>query len=103
MSKYTWAENGVTVVTGYIREEDALFLTVYAENGEIIWSDLEDLEAGSSLTAAYAEIVMKTLGLTVPDGFSHRLELDAASEQRGGRGSTFHFETVPDLLFGNHL
>jgi hypothetical protein len=85
MSQHTFSSKDahgtvVTVTLGYDRPLDYVFCTVEAENGDIIYSNLDDDEAGTEQqNVDYYEAVLRDLGIQVPESMFREVNSDQAA------------------------
>lgn len=70
----------VTVTLGYDRPLDYVFCTVEAENGDIIYSNLDDDGAGTEQqNVDYYKAVLRDLGVQVPGSMFREVNSDQAA------------------------
>jgi hypothetical protein len=77
----TDAEGGrLTVTMGYDRPLDYVFCTIMTDDGDVIYSNLDDDHAGiSQQQAAYYRSVIRRFGLEVPESMFREVEADQRS------------------------
>lgn len=87
----TASGEGATVTMGYDRPLDYVFCTVVAENGNILYSNLDDEHAGThQKDVEYFRPVLAKLGFPVPESMYREVVSD--QDQRIGNRVLVHGE-----------
>lgn len=91
MSQHIFKSDDVEVIMGYDRPLDYVFCVVSRDDGEILYSNLSDPQAGTrQQSVQYFRLVLARLGVTVPE------EMFAAvrEDQRNREGNkVVHYST----------
>src|SRR6266851_10254528 len=67
----------LTVTLGYDRPLDYVFCTVAAENGDVVYSNLDDEDAGiDQQDVDYYRAVLQNLGVRVPESMFREVRSD---------------------------
>lgn len=87
----------VTVTMGYDRPLNYVFCTAIAEDGEIVYSNLHDPDAGTSRQdVRYFVPILARLGVYVPAGVFREVEWDRSN--RVGNRIVMHRERPRDVV-----